>query len=384
MRIVFLSNYFNHHQSEASKAWNNLTNGQYYFIETAEMREERRKLGYTIEKPSYVIPCFNESEKRRVLTEVEQADVVVCGSAPDELIDDRQRMRRLVFRYSERIYKDHYQWYKWPFRLVSFQRKFGRHKNTYLLCASAFTAADYAKHGAFLKKTYKWGYFPPLVRYDHVEDMIAAKRKMSILWCGRYLNWKHPEDALAVAKRLQDDGLDFEMNFIGTGELEETLRTSIREEGLEERVHLLGAMKSDRVRAYMEQAEIFLFTSDRHEGWGAVLNEAMNSGCAVVASHAIGSVPFMIEDNRNGCIYQSGNVDMLYKKVKYLLEHPDEREKIGLAAYQTVEQEWNAEVAAERLMRLAERIQQGEKHPDLYQSGPCSRATILRDNWYRD
>ena len=33
----------------------------------------------------------------------------------------------------------------------------------------------------------------------------------------------------------------------------------------------------------MEQADIYLFTSDRNEGWGAVANEAMNSACAMVA-----------------------------------------------------------------------------------------------------
>lgn len=51
-------------------------------------------------------------------------------------------------------------------------------------------------------------------------------------------------------------------------------------------------MKASEVRSYMEKADIYLFTSDFNEGWGAVLNESMNSGCAVVASHAIGSVPF--------------------------------------------------------------------------------------------
>ena len=34
----------------------------------------------------------------------------------------------------------------------------------------------------------------------------------------------------------------------------------------------------------MEKADIFLFTSDRREGWGAVANEAMNSACALVVS----------------------------------------------------------------------------------------------------
>lgn len=61
---------------------------------------------------------------------------------------------------------------------------------------------------------------------------------------------------------------------------------------LNDYVTFTGPVQSDKVRGFMERAGIFLFTSDRQEGWGAVLNESMNSGCAVVASHAIGSVPF--------------------------------------------------------------------------------------------
>ena len=48
----------------------------------------------------------------------------------------------------------------------------------------------------------------------------------------------------------------------------------------------------------MEESEIYLVTSDRKEGWGAVVNEAMNSGCAVVADHMIGAAPWMIRQRR--------------------------------------------------------------------------------------
>lgn len=57
---------------------------------------------------------------------------------------------------------------------------------------------------------------------------------------------------------------------------------------------------SRKVREHMEDADIFLFTSDYNGGRGAVLNESMNSGCMVAASHAIGSVPFLLEDGKRG------------------------------------------------------------------------------------
>ena len=108
----------------------------------------------------------------------------------------------------------------------------------------------------------------------------------------------------------------------------------------------------------------------------------MNSGCAVVASHAIGSVPFLLKHNKNGLIYRSGDVDGLYENVKYLMDTPGEQERLGKAAYETITGLWNAEVAAERLINLSEHLLAGEKYPDLYRTGPCSRAEIIKDDWF--
>ncbi len=382
MKLFFLSNYYNHHQSGVAQAWHTLTQGQFRFVETGKMRQERKDLGYEMEKPPYVRSCFNEQERKQLLEEMKQADVVVLGSAPEHLIADRQKQKQLTYRYGERIYKNTYQWYKWPFRLLTFYKKFGRYKKTYLLCASAYTAADYAKHFAYLNKTYKWGYFPQAKRYNNPSEFIGTKKKTSILWCGRFLDWKHPEHVVEIAKRLHESGYDFEVNLIGIGELQEAMQQKVMQYHLENYVHFLGAMKPEKVREYMEKAGIYLFTSDRKEGWGAVLNEAMNSGCAVVASHAIGAVPFLVKDGQNGIVYKSLDVDMLYEKVKMLLEQPQEQERLGMAAYKTIAEEWNADVAAERLLVLTEHLLNGEKYPDLYESGPCSKAEILKDNWF--
>ena len=184
-----------------------------------------------------------------------------------------------------------------------------------------------------------------------------------------------------MAKGLKAAGYDFTLNIIGSGALEDTLRQQIQTEGLTDLVHLLGSMKPDAVRTYMERASIFLATSDRQEGWGAVVNEAMNSGCAVVASHAIGAVPYLIENEKNGLVYRSGDIEMLLRQVQALLADSEKCVAMGQCAYETIVREWNAEVAAERLCRLTEAILSGDKQPDLYESGPCSRAPTQSDDW---
>ena len=90
----------------------------------------------------------------------------------------------------------------------------------------------------------------------------------------------------------------------------------------------------------------------------------------------------MIRDGKNGFIYQSGNTDMLYERIKFLLDHPEEQQRSGKEAYATIVNEWNAEVAAERLIQLSKWILAGKKSPDLYESGPCSKAELIDDGWY--
>ena len=168
------------------------------------------------------------------------------------------------------------------------------------------------------------------------------------------------------------------MNMVGNGELLEATRKQVEDLGLSDCVHLPGSMSPENVRRYMEQSQVFLFTSDRNEGWGAVLNESMNSACAVVASRAIGSVPFLVEDGVNGDIYEDGNTDDLYRKVKALLDDPARRVQKSKNAYTTITEEWNAEVAAERFVALFNELQ-GGKISHSCPHGPCSIAERISD-----
>lgn len=382
MKIVFLSNYFTHHQSALSKSFADFDNIDYTFIETEPMEEERKNMGWQIHGEDFVINHDFFSKNPEWCQElIDGADVVIIGSAPYELVRKRIKQKKLTFFYSERIYKRGYQAYKFIVRYIRFLYRY-EFDNVYLLCSSAYTAADYNKTFTFRNKAYKWGYFPEAIQYENINSLIDRKKRNSILWVARMIDWKHPELAVDVAKRLKEEGYDFTLNMIGNGVLEDEIKRRIIEENLSDCVYMLGSMTPQEVRAHMEESEIFLFTSDRNEGWGAVLNESMNSACAVVASHAIGSVPFLINDTENGLIYKDGDLEDLYLKTKWLFDHSDERKNISLNAYHTVANEWNAENAAKRFIALAERIIGGESSPNLYNEGICSKSEILKDDWY--
>lgn len=386
MKITFTSNYFNHHQQPFSEAMRSALGSDYHFIETEAISQERLALGWKQEKADYIIQAYENSEKEAYAKAVAlNADVVIIGSAPDEYIVPRLKENKLTFKYAERFYKQglgikniihaacgawlhHGQFQKYPL---------------YMLCASAYTALDCSVFGNYKNRTYKWGYFPELKKYD-IHALLAEKsrnERVSILWAGRLLDWKHPEAAVLLAEQLREDGYEFELNIIGNGEMEQQLSDMISERQLGESVHMLGAMKPEEVRRHMEKADVFIFTSDFNEGWGAVLNEAMNSGCAVVASHAIGSVPFLIKHRENGVIYRNGDQETLHVEVKALLDDPQVRKSYGANAYKTILETWNAQFAAERFIKMCEEIRV-HGSCDLFDDGPCSRARVIENNWF--
>ena len=367
MRIVFVSNYFSHHQKPLSDAL--AARVDYTFLSTTEMTAERRAMGWgNAPEPAYV--CHYAIETERAEQCLENADVVLAGSAPEKLIQRCIRAGKLVFRYSERLLKHGREPMKYLPRLLRWHWRNPVNKPIYLLCASSFTAEDYAHFGLFRGRAYRWGYFPETIRYEN----LPPKKAVSILWVGRFLDWKHPDDAIRVAERLKTEGIPFEMNLIGTGPMEPQLRQMISMAHLEDQVHLLGAMNPEQVRSHMEQAAVYLFTSDWQEGWGAVLNEAMNSGCAVVASDAAGSTAYLVQDRENGCIYKSGDIDGLFAATKALLQDPEGCARLGAEAYQTIMDYWNGEMAAVRLCALIDGILDQKNGAEFCDRGPCSRA----------
>jgi len=387
VKLAFCSNFMNHHQAKLCEAFYKRLDGNFRFIACAPINAERIRLGYKdMNQEPYVIRAYeNQEQKQEAMIWCMESDILIHGSAPEIFVTKRMEAGLPVFKYSERILKKGLIHAFSPRARGMVYRHHTRYEKQplYMLCASAYTAMDFHRFGVYKDKAFRWGYFPEVKKYPDFEEVLHSKKKNTLLWAGRLLDWKHPEAAITVARRLKEDGIDFSLSLIGNGPMQEQLEQLISKWDLQDHVILLGSMPPEKVREHMEQAEIYLFTSDRGEGWGAVLNESMNSGCAVVASHAIGAVPFLIRDGKNGLIYRDGDVNDLYKKVKGLLDNPVRREALGRAAYDTLCYQWNAEKAAERFVQLAQAICDGEKYPDLFEEGVCSKASLLKDGWYR-
>lgn len=366
MKITFFSNFLNHHQLPFCIEIKKYPNVDFKFVATQKIPEERIKLGYEDmnSKYDFVVEAYKNQQEAETLAK--ESDIVIIGEAPNYYL--KLRKNKVSFRYSERIFKS-------KFSLKSLVGMYIRNykyntTNNYLLCASAYAASDYNKFNFFVKRSFKWGYFPKIKKYVNIDELLEKKDDNLILWVGRFIKWKHPEIMIDVAKYIKNNNLTYKINMIGEGPLKDNIRNSIKKEGLENIIKIYDSMSPQEVRKNMEMAKIFLFTSDRHEGWGAVLNESMNSACLVIANEMIGAVPYIVKNEYNGFTYR--NVNEIYHIISCISLNKYDTNVIGKKAYESMVNYWCPEEAAKRFLKLSKVILEKQNYYCIFEDGPLS------------
>ncbi len=379
--IVFVSNYLNHHQAMVSDELYELSDHQYKFVSTTHIPQFRVKLGYSdfSDRPYLLKSYENPKNGSQAMELVRNADVAIFGGGKSPKYQlERLREGKFSFEVSERWLKRGWINLLSPRLLKNmwYYHTLFHDKPLYKLCSSAYAAGDQYLLHSFKDKCYKWGYFTKVDEWnieEHFRQQVDGI--VRIMWCARYLDWKHPELPLRLAQQLKAKGYRFIIDMYGSGVELESTKKLCTHLGVEDAVNFVGNKPNDEILRDMRDHDIFLFTSDKQEGWGAVLNEAMSNGCTVVASDAIGSVPFLVKDGVNGYTFKSKNLESLYDKVIKLIESPNLRKAMAIQAYHDMVNIWSPKAAAKNLLQLIDDLQHGRETSIM--NGPCSKAMPL-------
>ena len=401
--VTFFSNYFNHHQKALCDAFFDILGEGFTFVETMPMEAFRAGMGWGEDAPSYLLRTYeseeNEEKAKKLAAE---SDLVIMGTAPEYYIEPRLDAGKIIFRYSERPLKEGFI----KFFIPRLTKKYihlhvrNRNKNIHILGASAFTSLDYKKmFNSYPGKCYKFGYFPKHYEYD-TDELLKLKKQsrelfinpaagtedngktasISILWEGRLLKLKRADLLVKAAAILKEKGLDFSVTIVGEGPEKEKLIKLSKKLKVDDRVCFEDFLKPDAAREKMSLADIYVMTSNFWEGWGSVIYEGLNAGCAVVASHACGATPWLVKDKETGLVFKSQSAKSLADKIECLLTNSELRERLSKNAYKQMHDLWNPSVAAQRTLELAKAIEENRECP--YEDGPLSKAEFLKNNWY--
>lgn len=385
LTISFFSNFFNAHQLPVARELDANPGVDYAFVAMQRVEGLEGRACLNDDYPFVVKQYLGGSEAEEAMMHAVGDDIVVFGDmAGDEsYVRARAKTGKPFFRYSERLLKRGDWWAYIPPKRYRTYDRFTRYSDCpmYVLCASGYTTKDLDKFGFPVERCLKWGYFPQVDSSLVEARRPLLQRDVALSSAQRLIPWKRVDLQVRMARELKDRNVPFRLTIAGGGEEELSLKKLSHELGVDDRITFVGALSSEDTLALMHSSDVFLATSNRKEGWGATVNEAMAAGCAVVASNQIGSAPFLINPGVDGVIFRSEDSGALADAVAALLDSPGRLEAVARAGIKKVCGSWSAKSAAERLMEASERLlADGCLMP--FEDGPLSLADVIDEDWY--
>lgn len=153
------------------------------------------------------------------------------------------------------------------------------------------------------------------------------KDSIKVLFTGRLVYYKGVDVLLRAFTRVNRN---CELFIVGTGELEEKLKTMAYKLQIADRVHFLGFLPDKELKRTYADCDIFVLPSvEKSEAFGIVQLEAMVYGKPVINTDLPSGVPYVSVHGKTGLTVKPKNPTQLAKAINFLAENPEIRKKLG-------------------------------------------------------
>ena len=186
------------------------------------------------------------------------------------------------------------------------------------------------------KQVIKWGDFVAPSKFDAL-PVQEASNEVRVLWVGRLLNLKRVDTIVravgehANLKRVDDSLPKITLDIYGTGPEEKHLKRMATKYG--DAIKFYPPVSIVEVRSLMREHDVYVLASNGYEGWGAVVNEALEEGMKVIGTYEAGASAAILPESN---LFHSGD----WKTLRNMLACGIPCVPIG---------EWSAKSAAKRL-----------------------------------
>ncbi len=179
--------------------------------------------------------------------------------------------------------------------------------------------------------------------HNHLQDTNRSNstRPSFALFVGRISEEKGIKTLLKAWSALDDQAL---LKVAGSGPLATFLPGK-------NNIMALGHQNATEISRLMLEATFLVLPSEWYEGFPLVLVEAFAHGLPVLASR-LGSMAEIIKDGENGLLFVPGDAGDLARKAKWLLENPQQAQKLGENARHTFLEKYTAERNYAELMAI--------------------------------
>ncbi len=376
MRVLQVSNLVSHHQlplaREIAKA---VGEANFRFVATAAPDAERARLGWANQvEESWILRAGERVEDQHSFEQWwDSADVVICGDRRFARMADRISRGQLNFYASER-------WWKPPLgiarmlspgfrRMVRQFREVSRDPLFHYLPMGPYASSDISRVVNLSGRIWHWGYFTEVPSIS--PPVQERKGLLKVLWVGRMLDWKRVDTLLRALSLVSQQGVAFELTLIGDGPERKRLE-ALAARLIPGNYVFRDPVLASQVPGVMNAHHVYVLPSSAYEGWGAVVNEAMAYGCALVASNAAGASAAMIDDKVNGLLFAPGDWRGLAERLSMLANNESLRQQLARNAQGAMDI-WAPKVAAHRFLTVSDALLTKRSVPE-YVSGPMKNV----------
>ncbi|MEZ8644883.1 glycosyltransferase family 4 protein [Vibrio cyclitrophicus] len=161
---------------------------------------------------------------------------------------------------------------------------------------------------------------------DFVSEMSINKRDSSepinMLYVGYLREAKGVDNLIDALVLLHDAGVDFIFNIVGSGPMENLLRSTVTSKGMGEKIKFLGYISDrDNLLDIYSASHLFVFPS-LSEGSPRVVIEAMSRGVAVIATD-VGNTRELLKGN--GLCIKPNDVNAILDAMIFYSKHESNR-----------------------------------------------------------
>lgn len=182
--------------------------------------------------------------------------------------------------------------------------------------------------------------------------------RIEVLFLGRLGQRKGTFDLVEAFSKVAPRHPQARLICAGDGAIAE-IQARGRALGIEDRLECPGWLGEAAAAARLASASVFALPSYA-EGMPMALLEAMSWGLPVVTS-PVGGIPQLVKHDVNGKLIPAGDVDALAGALLQLIEEPQERNRLGLAARATIERDYSLAASIEGLIELYARFGVGRR-----------------------
>jgi glycosyltransferase involved in cell wall biosynthesis len=227
-----------------------------------------------------------------------------------------------------------------------------------IICTSKIMIEEFVKEGTdkdkivLIRNGVNVAYFNR--SYNSCETMVTM---------GRFIKSKNINFLItAFSKVIKTPAKKLKLILIGDGPEKDNIVNLIKKLGLENNIILTGMVSNPE--AFLKESDLFVFPS-LIEGLSNSLIEAMSLKLPCIVSNIPGNIEVLGENDSDctikggefktgkyGIFFNPSDTDGLVNAVKYILDNPEARKKLGENAYRKVLTEYNIEEVAERYLEL--------------------------------